>query len=109
MEDVSKNHGLPASVIEAKKAGKVIELTGEDGSKYYFKEPTRTVLDRYLAAAAKGKITSGLRNLVFDLAVEPDSAGLETRFNEKPGMLVAISNALQNAIGLNEEFGVKKL
>jgi hypothetical protein len=100
---------LPEAVTEAQAKGKVLELTGEDGAKYYFKEPGRAVIDRYLGSAAKGKITTGLRNLVFDLAVFPDAAELTDRFEQKPGLVVALSNALQNAVGLNEEFAAKKL
>jgi len=66
-------------------------------------------MGRYLSAAAKGKLASAVQNLVYDLAVHPGSEELKRKFGEKPGLVVALNNALQNAVGLNEEFEVKKL
>jgi hypothetical protein len=109
MDNNDAKPGLPKTVTDAKAAGKVLELTGETGDKYYFRLPSRSDIDRYLASAAKGKITSGLRNLVLGLAVEPTSDALSDRFEQQPGLVVALSNALQNAVGLNEEFTSKKL
>lgn len=103
------NSPLPEAVIKAQETGKVLELTGEDGAVYYFRFPSRNDIDRYLASAAKGKITAGLRNLVLGLTVTPDSGALSNLFEQKPGLVVALSNSLQNAVGLNEEFTSKKL
>ena len=100
---------LPKEVQEAKAKGAVLELTGEDGKNYYFHKPGKQEMDRYLAAAAKGKISTAANNLVMETAVFPDKATLKTMFAERPGLMVAINNALQNAVGINEEFEVKKL
>ncbi|MBI4621039.1 MAG: hypothetical protein HY739_12910 [Desulfobacterales bacterium] len=111
LEDI-KSEGktnLPKEVVDAKKQGAVLELTGEDGEVYYFRPPGKGDMDRYLSAAAKGKLASAVRNLVYDLAVHPNHEALKRKFDEKPGLMVALSNALQNAVGLNEEFEVKKL
>ena len=110
-EDIKSEEktNLPKEVIEAKKQGAVLELTGEDGEVFFFRPPGKIDMNRYLSAAAKGKLANAVQNLVFDLAVYPDSEVLKGRLEKKPGLMVALSNALQNAVGLNEEFEVKKL
>lgn len=99
---------LPQEVIEAKKTAPVLELEGESRT-YYFKKPGKADISRYLASAAKGKLTQAVQNMVFELAVHPAKAELQNEFEERPGLLVALNNALQNAVGINEEFNVKKL
>ena len=104
-----KKEALPKEVIEAKNAGPVLQLTGEDDSLYFFKKPGKPDINRYLASAAKGKLASAVQNLVYDLAVHPNREDLKRKFDKKPGLIVALNNALQNAVGLNEDFDVKKL
>ncbi len=100
---------LPREVIEAKENGQVLELTAENGDVYYFKVPGKQDMNRYLATAARGKVATAVSSLVADLALYPDTAELKSRFAAKPGLMVALNNALQNAVGINEEFDVKKL
>lgn len=100
---------LPKEVNEAKAKGPVLELTGEDGKEYYFRKPGKMEMDRYLASAAKRKLAQAARNLVFDLAIIPNRDEIKNMFEEKPGLMVALSNSLQESVGLNEEFEVKKL
>ncbi len=100
---------LPKKVLDAKEKGDVLALTGEDENKYYFKKPTKQDINRYLATAAKGKVATAVNNLVSELAVYPNAAELKDQLADKPGKMVALNNALQNAIGMNEEFEVKKL
>lgn len=100
---------LPKEVVEAKKDSQVLKLTGEDGNVYYFKKPGKTDMNRYLASAARGKLVMAVQNLVFDLAVHPTRESLREKLGERPGLMVALNNALQNAVGLNEEFEIKKL
>lgn len=109
MTEEIKEGALPKEVVDAKNQGPVLKLTGEDGNVYYFKSPAKTDMNRYLSAAAKGKLASAVQNLVYDLAVHPNHEDLKRKFDGKPGLVVALNNALQNAVGLNEEFEVKKL
>ena len=107
--ETQNTDALPQEVVAAKKTGQVLKLTGEEGDIYYFKAPGKADMNRYLSSAAKGKLAAAAQNLVFDLAIVPDRQSLRQKFTAKPGLMVAINNALQNAAGLNEEFEVKKL
>jgi hypothetical protein len=101
---------LPLEVTTAKQSGStVLELTGEDGRSFFFKKPGKGDLDRYLAMVMKKKLAQASQNLVFDLALSPSKDELDGMIKENPGMQVALSSALQSAVGLNEEFAVKKL
>lgn len=100
---------LPQAVVDAQAKGQqVLELGGEEKA-YYFRQPGRVELDRFMTAAAKGKIGQAVQNLVAELAISPTAEELKQEFEGKPGRMVALNNALQSAIGLNEEFAVKKL
>jgi hypothetical protein len=100
---------LPKVVIEAKEAGKeILELSGEEKI-YYFEKPGKKDMERFLASAAKGKLAMAAQNLVMEKALVPSAEELKAEFEAMPGRMVALNNALQTAIGLNEEFGVKKL
>ena len=107
--NIDQTDQWPEEVETAKKKGSVLELTGEDGKKYYFRKPGASEMNRYLGAAAKGKLANAAKNLVVDLAIYPKSDDLRKKINDNPGLMVALSNALQNAVGINEEFEVKKL
>ncbi|PKN25167.1 MAG: hypothetical protein CVU64_20500 [Deltaproteobacteria bacterium HGW-Deltaproteobacteria-21] len=101
---------LPTAVIEAKESGsEVLELTSEEGNVYYFRKPGKSDMNRYLTLAAKQKLASAAQNLIYDLAIHPGRDEIKGMVDEKPGLMVALSNALQNAVGLNAEFEVKKL
>lgn len=101
---------LPPEVIAAQQAGsKVLMLTGEDDREYFFKKPGKGDLDRYLAMVMKKKLALASQNLVIDLAISPVKDDYPAMMKERPGLFVAISNALQSEVGLNEEFSVKKL
>lgn len=100
---------LPKAVSEAKDAGnEILELTGEDKT-YYFTQPGKKDMERFLGTAAKGKLAMAAQNLVMEKALCPSAEELKLEFEAMPGRMVALNNALQTAIGLNEEFGVKKL
>ncbi len=109
MTDGIENGDLPQAVTDAKAKGDVFRLTGENGDAYYFRKPGKPEMNRYLGTAAKGKVATAVNNLVMDLAVSPDADALRAKFSEKPGLMVALNNALQNAVGINEDFEVKKL
>jgi len=100
---------LPQEVEDAKAKGPVLELTGEDGKVYYFRKPGKGDMNRYLASAAKQKLASAAQNLIYDLAIHPTTKELRSMIDENPGSMVALSNALQKAVGMDEEFDVKKL
>ncbi|MCP3942218.1 MAG: hypothetical protein GY710_12130 [Desulfobacteraceae bacterium] len=87
----------------------VLMLTGENDDQYYFKKPKPVDLNRFLATSSKGKLAAAVKNLIFELAVKPTSEELKTEFKDKPGRMIALNNALQGEIGLNEDFAVKKL
>lgn len=101
---------LPQEVQQAKEKGdEVLQLTGEDERCYFFKKPGRKDMDRYLSMAAKGKVSAAVQNLVAELAIKPTAEELRKEFVDSPGRMVALSNALQQAVGLNEDFTAKKL
>ncbi len=100
---------LPEAVIEAQKNGDVLELTGDDGQPLYFKKANKADLNRYLGLTMKKKLSQATQNLVFDTAIYPDKAALEKMFEEQPGRMVALCQGLTEAIGLSEDFAVKKL
>lgn len=101
---------LPQAVLDAQQAGKtVLELTGEDDQKLYFKKPGKEDISRFITTATKGKAVQAVKNLVIELAITPTGEELSARFNENPGSMVAINSALQAAVGMNEDFTAKKL
>ncbi len=109
-DDDLKKSNLPKEVTDAQDNGDtVLLLTGENDEKYYFKKPKPMHLNRFLATSGKGKIAAAVKNLIFELAVKPTESELKTEFKDKPGRMVALNNALQTEIGLNEDFTVKKL
>lgn len=100
---------LPKAVIDAKNAGKeILELTGDE-QVYYFEKPGKKDLERFLGTAAKGKLAMAAQNLVIEKALAPSAEELKSEFEQFPGRMVALNNALQTVLGLNEEFSVKKL
>ena len=100
----------PEAVRAALAAGKtVLELTGENDEAYYFEKPGQQDMNRFLATSGKGKLAQAVKNLVFDKAIYPAADELQRQFRDKPGRIVALNNALQTEIGLNEDYAVKKL
>ena len=101
---------LPQAVIDAQASGKtVLELTGDNDDKYYFEKPGREDISRFITTATKGKAVQACRNLVIDKAIAPTGEELTNEFKDNPGRLVALNSALQAAVGMNEDFAVKKL
>ncbi|HOS77608.1 MAG TPA: hypothetical protein PLL15_06155 [Syntrophales bacterium] len=101
---------LPKVVVEAQAAGKtILVLTGDDGRTYYFLKPGGKDIERFIATAVKGRAALAARNLVLEMALSPNSAEVAKEFEETPGRMVALNNALQAAVGMNEEFNAKKL
>ena len=95
--------------IALSKGTPVLVLTGENDEKYYFKKPGQPDMNRFLATSSKGKMAVAVNNLVYDMAIHPSAEDLKREFREKPGRVVALNNAIQTEIGLNEDFAVKKL
>jgi hypothetical protein len=101
---------LPQAVIDAQQAGKtVLELTGDDDRVYYFTKPGKKDIERFIATATKGKAALAAKNLVLEMAIAPTADELAKDYEENPGRMVALNNALQSAVGMNEEFTAKKL
>lgn len=100
---------LPAAVVEAQgKCQQILELN-LDEKFYYFRKPGSPEMSRFMTTAAKGKIPLAVQGLVAELAIAPTAEELAAEFKEMPGRVVALSNALQGAVGLNEDYAVKKL
>jgi len=91
------------------KGWQVLILTGENDEDYYFKRPGQPDMNRFLATSSKGKLAVAVKNLVYDMAIHPSAEDLKREFKDKPGRVVALNNAIQTEIGLNEDFAVKKL
>ena len=101
---------MPDAVKKAIEAGdEVLLLTGENDEEYYFKRPKTMDINRFLGTSSKGKLAAAVRNLVFEQAISPSADELRIEFRTKPGRVVALNNALQTEIGLNEDYAVKKL
>ncbi|MCG8643343.1 MAG: hypothetical protein MI862_26690 [Desulfobacterales bacterium] len=101
---------LPKDVQEAIKNGDtVLQLTGENDEQYFFKKPKPVDMNRFLATSQKGKVAAAVKNLIYDLAIHPSPSDLKSEFRDKPGRMVALNNALQTEVGLNEDYAVKKL
>lgn len=101
---------LPQAVQDAQAAGKtVLQLTGDDDRKYYFKKPGKNDIERFIGTATKGKAALAAKNLVLEMALSPTSDELLREYEEQPGRMVALNNALQASVGMNEDFITKKL
>ncbi len=101
---------IPDTVrVEMEKGTTVLILTGENEEQYYFKKPGQADMNRFLGTSSKGKLAVAVRNLVYDMAIHPSTEDLKRQFRGKPGRVVALNNALQTEIGLNEDYTVKKL
>jgi len=105
------NIEIPEIVKKEQEAGrKVLMITSDDGEmRFFFKLPKKAQLDRFLTKSMKGKTTSAVEGLIQDLILEPDYNTFKQLSSEKPMRLIAISNVLQEELGLNEEYAVKKL
>ena len=109
-ENTDKAKNIPETVKEAiEKGDTVLILTGENDEEYYFKKPKQVDMNRFLGTSSKGKLAVAVKNLVYDMAIDPSANDLKREFKDKPGRVVALNNALQAEIGLNEDFAVKKL
>jgi len=101
---------LPSEVItEQEKGTKVLMLTGEDEGKIYFRYPKKPQINRFLSSSMKGKTSTAVENLLQDLVIYPKYKDLKQQNEHKPMRMIAISNALQEELGLTEDFSVKKL
>lgn len=112
MTDLKKDKTaqFPPAVRDAMaKEADVLRLTSEDDRDYYFKKPKQMDMNRFLGTSGKGKLASAVKNLVYDMAISPSKSELKAEFKEMPGRIVALNNAIQTSIGLNEDFSVKKL
>lgn len=99
----------PQTVDDAIKQGKkILELTGEDGKKYYFVKPGKIDMQRFIGTSTKGKVFQAVNDLLFEKAISPSADQLSAEFEEFPGRMVALNNELQSAIGMNENFTTKK-
>ncbi len=107
--DVEKTDIPDAVRIEMEKGTAVLVLTGENEERYYFKKPGQVDMNRFLGTSSKGKLAMAVRNLVYDMAIHPGAEALKREFVGKPGRVIALNNALQTEIGLNEDYTVKKL
>lgn len=102
---------IPKAVKDVQEKGiAVLELTGDDEDrKYYFKKPGKMDIEKFIATATKGKAARAAKNLVLEMAIHPTSEELTREYEENPGRMVALNNALQASVGMNEEFAAKKL
>ncbi|MCP3922993.1 MAG: hypothetical protein GY714_10445 [Desulfobacterales bacterium] len=94
---------------EIDKGTEILKLTGEEDDIYYFKKPKTVDINRYLGTVAKGKLANAEKNLIYELALKPTTTEIQAEFKKMPGRLVALGNSLKTAVGINEDFSVKKL
>lgn len=107
---MSTKPALPTAVTAAQaKSLAILELTGEDEKVCYFQKPGTADINRFIATATKGKAAQAARNLVTEMAIHPSGEEWAKEFQENPGRMVAINNALQGAVGMNEDWAIKKL
>jgi len=75
---------------------------------FVFKKPGRAALSRYI----KGAMSDAYRamyNLVFDCLLYPDKDLLMKMLEDKPGLIIALGNELQELVGVNQNFTSKRL
>jgi len=101
---------IPSEVLQEQNKGtKILQLTGEDDGVIYFRMPKKPQINRFLSSSMKGKTSTAVENLLQDLVIYPSYNDLKQLNADKPMRMIAISNALQESLGLTEEFAVKKL
>ncbi|MDK2903504.1 MAG: hypothetical protein PWQ93_1423 [Clostridiales bacterium] len=75
---------------------------------FYFKKPKR----QHIAKFAKDIMNDAYKamyNLISECVIYPDIEAVNSMFEEKPGLVIAIGGELQKIIGTNQNFTTKKL
>jgi hypothetical protein len=75
---------------------------------FVFKKPGRAALSRYIKGAMNDAYRA-MYNLVFDCLLYPDRDLLMNMLEDKPGLIVALGNELQELVGVNQNFTSKRL
>ena len=96
--------------------GEVYEISAENDLEqeknepliFFFKKPSRPNLSRYIKEAMKNAYKA-MYNLTFDCLLYPDRDAVSKLVQEKPGLIIAIGNELQEIIGVNQDFFSRKL
>jgi hypothetical protein len=108
--------GKPSAEIIAgwkSRYGDVYELPSDDEETpltVYCRRPSRQHLTRYMKTVSlKSDIVTAGQNLLKDTMLYPDMEKLNPLFTEKPGLLMTLSSALQDTVGLNVHFLARKL
>ncbi|MBN2544586.1 MAG: hypothetical protein JXB50_02235 [Spirochaetes bacterium] len=102
---------LPKDVLQAKEKGfQVIALESSDVT-FYFRKPTSVEIKRFFDEVAneRGKLGSRMDSLVRSCRLYPSSEEYEKLLSDKPGLFVSIYNAIQEELGFNDSFLLKKL
>ena len=99
----------PEQIAEWKaKYGKVYKLSADDeGLTLYFRRPSREAFERF--AGTLGKPYKALKTLIFDTLLYPDAEYLNSLFTDEPGLVIAIGNQLQEAVGTSRDFTKSEL
>jgi hypothetical protein len=102
---------LPKEVIAAKEKGcDVIVLEGTEQT-FYFRKPTPVEIKNFFdeVSGDRSKIGSRMEKLVKNCRLSPSADEYEALLRDKPGLFVSLYNAIQEELGLNESFLLKKL
>lgn len=75
---------------------------------FFFKKPGKSNLSRYIKDAMKNAYKA-MHNLTFDCLLYPDRDVVSKLIEERPGLIIALGNELQEIIGVNQDFFSKKL
>lgn len=74
----------------------------------YFKKPERKDLSRLAKEMMKDSFKA-VNNLVFGCLLHPAAEVVKKSFDEEPGCAIRVAGKLQEVIGLDRDFTVKKL
>lgn len=102
---------LPKEVIIAKEKGYEVLVLEDAETTLYFRKPTAVEIKQFFDEVAneRGKLGSRMDKLVRNCRLYPSAEDYETMLRNKPALFVSIYNSIQEEIGLNESFLLKKL
>lgn len=99
--------GTQDSPVSERSGKRTIKLTSDDdGRDYEFAWPVNHHISRFARESASNALKAHT-NLVISLAITPTADELQRRFEDKPGLPIALGNEIGKATGITEEFTVK--
>jgi len=79
------------------------------GIRIICRAPGRVEMSRFIQDVTKGDALKAQNNFFFGCLLYPDVEVIRTATDQKPGLVIALSNKLNEITGLNQNFTIKKL